>query len=460
MLYRHHSCTRPLAAGLCLLLGLLFTITAAAAQEAAAPAAAVPPPATAPAAARQLTLAQSIALAAENHRGIQAQRTRVERALAIVDQAGAPVRLSAAGSARAVATERLWSAAGGYTALHALTRTVGLSVGRQVDISHTVRASVSAAELGVTAAQLELERVLQQVGLLTRLSYYTVLRAEAARGVTEADVKAREEHLKQAEALEEAGVTPHSDVLTAQAQLANARQSLIAARSAVEQRRAELNNLLCLDVQTPLQLQQERWPVAPLPQESLSLEKALASRVELRQAEVNVALAERGITVAQSGLKPSLGLSGGLTYTPDTTVPSPRATNWNITATYTVPLKDGGLTDGYVRQRRSELAATKLSAEQARQDIALEVVQAISALRSSAERVEAARANIAQATEALRLATLRYGEGIATFVEITDAQALLTQSQANAVDALYDCLQGQARYERAVGEPMLAVPQG
>ncbi|MDH7571391.1 MAG: TolC family protein, partial [Armatimonadota bacterium] len=51
-------------------------------------------------------------------------------------------------------------------------------------------------------------------------------------------------------------------------------------------------------------------------------------------------------------------------------------------------------------------------------------------------------------------------EGISTALEVTDAQAVLTQAEVNVVNARYDYLLARARYERAIGAGLAAVPAG
>ena len=56
-----------------------------------------------------------------------------------------------------------------------------------------------------------------------------------------------------------------------------------------------------------------------------------------------------------------------------------------------------------------------------------------------------------QATESLRLSRSRYGEGMTSQVELSDAELAFTQAQTNVVNARYEQLGSQAELERAVG---------
>jgi outer membrane protein TolC len=59
---------------------------------------------------------------------------------------------------------------------------------------------------------------------------------------------------------------------------------------------------------------------------------------------------------------------------------------------------------------------------------------------------------VTQAEEALRIARVRFQAGMATGVEVTDAEVALTQAKTNQVNAEYDYLLAQAKLEKAIGK--------
>jgi outer membrane protein TolC len=65
-----------------------------------------------------------------------------------------------------------------------------------------------------------------------------------------------------------------------------------------------------------------------------------------------------------------------------------------------------------------------------------------------------------EAEEALRLAQARYAAGTGTQLDVLSAQTALTEARSIHVQALRDCVVAQARWERAVGLPVMeAEPQ-
>jgi outer membrane protein len=65
----------------------------------------------------------------------------------------------------------------------------------------------------------------------------------------------------------------------------------------------------------------------------------------------------------------------------------------------------------------------------------------------------ARRETVAEAAEAFRLATLRFSRGLATQLEVSDAQLALTTAQTTEARARYDLYLAAAALVRAAGEP-------
>lgn len=416
---------------------------------------------------RVVSLEDSIAIAMQHSRAIAAAEERLRQAQAQIGIAKAPSNLQTRIDGTVTRVDRKSTISiPGPTGVQSVTtgslysRSASMGISQAIDISGGLRASRRLARSGADIAALDLERTREQTTLDVKTAFYQVLRAQAGLSVAQATVASLEEHLRQVLAFYEAGTVAQYDVLKAEAQVANARQGEIAARNAVDLAKAALNNTMGIDVATPLQLTHEE-PVRiirPDYQESLAL--AYERRVEVQQADENVDLAQAGVSLAQAGARPTLGVGANINWNGDTTAFNPRAVQWNASAVISYPLLDGGLARSRVDEARANVAGARVTQEEVREGVALEVQQAILSLREAAERMEAADRNVTQAAEALRLAKLQYREGLTTAIEVTDAQALLTQAESNQVNARYDYLVAQARFERATGADAVSVEGG
>ncbi|MBI3944364.1 MAG: TolC family protein [Armatimonadetes bacterium] len=445
------------------LAGCLFAVGRALSAKPAPPPTGAPrgaaPPAATPA-PRTLALAESVQVALQHSRAIQIAEERLQRARAQVEEAKAPNRVQASLNANATRIDKVSTffvplpdgTAQEISLGELYSRNLQMSITKPIDISGALRATRNIAELGADSARLDADRTRDQTVLDVKNAYYGVLRAQAALGVAQATVASLAEHLRQVRLFFEQGVVAQFDVLRAEAQVANAQQGEIAARNGVALAKAALNNAMGIDVTTPLEVRAAEKVEIIHPAYRESVTTAYEQRPEVLQAAVTTELARRGVKLAHSSSLPTLGLGFNATHALDPAGLAPRKTQWSASAVVSYPLLDGGLARSRTRQAEADVDTARVAEEQTREGVALEVQQAILSLGEAAERMDAAEKNVAQAAEALRLAKLRYREGLSTALDVTDAQAVLTQAESNSVNARYDYLLGRARYERATGQ--------
>ncbi len=127
---------------------------------------------------------------------------------------------------------------------------------------------------------------------------------------------------------------------------------------------------------------------------------------------------------------------------------------WNLSMTLSFPVFTG-----FARQQQIEEA--RVSASNAREQLRGEelrlrteistAVRAVSTARRTVELQERIRAT---AGEELRLAQERFRLGLASSIEVADAQANLSQAERDEITALYDFHQSIAALESLVGAPV------
>jgi outer membrane protein TolC len=83
--------------------------------------------------------------------------------------------------------------------------------------------------------------------------------------------------------------------------------------------------------------------------------------------------------------------------------------------------------------------------------IKFEVRKAILRLQEAKESLLSQEKNVEQAQESLRIAELNFSEGLATTLDISSAQAALSQAKTNYSQALYDYVMSLAELNKAMG---------
>jgi outer membrane protein TolC len=161
--------------------------------------------------------------------------------------------------------------------------------------------------------------------------------------------------------------------------------------------------------------------------------------VEVSRASVSLAKVQR---------RPLLATTVGANLTPKEEF---SRADWNFALGVTMPIWDAGLTRARQREAQSNLDSDRARLEQTRKDIAAEVQSAHLNLASARDRVDASRATVEAAQVALEAANARYQQGLATTIDLTDAQVGFIQARNDAINALYDYYLAQAQLERAIG---------
>lgn len=325
-----------------------------------------------------------------------------------------------------------------------------LSVTQGVDLFKLIPAAQDVETLTRDFYVTDLDRVANETVLSVKNTYFNVLRDQAQVRVNEQLVTADTESVRIAQARFDAGATARYDVLTAKTTLSNAQTQLSSSRNTLTLAVANLNNLVGLDQDTIITLEEPPQPSISQTFDRTALTKtALTNRPEVQQAERNITLAERLKKLAGVSLLPSLSIVGTGGYSGPVTTNS--HTSYTISAVLGIPLYDGGATKARVRTAESDLRTQKITRDQLRLNVDLEVRQALSNINDAQTRAASTGVGAATADEAYRLANVRYQNGIGTILDVVNAQAQLAQAQSNLLNAQYDYQTSLAQLTRAVG---------
>lgn len=414
---------------------------------------------------KTITLPEAINTALANNKGVTIARERYERSRAQTKEtkaAGLPQLNAQARTQRAGPIPEVTVGEPGSEQTITIgvpkSTTAGVSLSQVLDLNRRVSLATDIAELGSDIQRFELARTVEQLILDAQTAYYNVLRSEGQRDVAQSAVDTAQESLRVARAQFEAGTLPKFDMTRAEVDVANRQQTLISAANAVNVNKALLLNVMGVDPTKPVNVQPvtvsaEQF-TTPIEQ---SVNTALTQRPEMAVAEANVRLQQRSVSFAKRERLPGLALDANYDYNANASFFQPNKTSWVVGLNLTFPLYQGGAIKARVDQAQSDEAAAQAALEQAKVDVALQVISTILDLNDAYQRIQTAEQNVKQAEEALRLAQVRYQSGISLQVEVSDAQTALTQARTNFVNATYDYATALARHRRATAtQPEIA----
>jgi outer membrane protein TolC len=333
--------------------------------------------------------------------------------------------------------------------LHQSTATLSVRVPLVVpaswfDVSQA-RGAERAATAGAEATRLQLRAGFVQSAYAALASEEVVVAAE--RALTDAAELSRS-----AERRVKAGTAAPLDLLKARTDEVSRRSDLVRARADVDRGRLALGVLLGRE--GPVRVTVPEVGAAPValegaPDDVLGRE-AVAHRPELAAQRAQVEAAEAGVRSSWARFAPQLSASGAA-FTSDIPYPTGKTNGWRATLDLTWPLWDGGLSVGKHRQADAQAAEARAAEEAQRLAVLEEVQNSSRDLGVAREQLLLAgeRSQLAQETAAS--ARRSYEAGVASSLDVIDANDRLFVANVNLASARARLAGSIVAFDRALG---------
>ena len=122
-----------------------------------------------------------------------------------------------------------------------------------------------------------------------------------------------------------------------------------------------------------------------------------------------------------------------------------------VGAQVTVPIFNGNSNKARVKLARLQKDQSLVGTRNAYEELRSEVKQVVAATRETAARIQTS-ANVREtALLSYDITQYRYAKGVASRLELTDAELSLTTAQSDYLEAVYDYLSAQIALQRTVG---------
>jgi len=284
-------------------------------------------------------------------------------------------------------------------------------------------------------------------------AFYGYLLTEDFVKVAEEAVDVAEKHLKNVKSLYGVGVASKFDLLRSEVQVANLKPQLIKARNNLKIAELSLKTLLGLDLSQPIEIKGNLTyePFEPDLEESVA--EAMLKRPEISQLKYQKQMAGQGLKLARASNLPSIAVSATYNFWADQL--NFGKDTWQsfyaVNLVFTIPLFNGFATSARVAQSKAMIKELDFTQKGLIDIIKFEVRQAILRLQEAKESLLSQEKNVEQAQESLRIAELNFSEGLATTLDISSAQAALSQAKTNYSQALYDYVISLAELDKAMG---------
>ena len=295
------------------------------------------------------------------------------------------------------------------------------------------------------AAQKWLGSTREQVALVVVRRYLETAwarsRVEAARSA----VESARGHVSTAQARFRRGMALRADVLRAKVYLASMEDRLAREETAWEVSKRALNMVVGGDPRMPaevkgdLEVLYKRYESYNATLDAL-VTQALERRGDYLAQKARVEAGRYSVKRARSDYFPKIDLMAGWEWHGSHYPGETEAANWMVGGVAKINIFDGFAREHRLRKAKAMLARARERTKEKEQEVVLDVVSGLLRLREARKRVEASRSSVAEAQEALRVIEKRYASGLATMVEVNDAQSALVEAQSLYLGALHDYL--------------------
>lgn len=260
--------------------------------------------------------------------------------------------------------------------------------------------------LSVTATEGKIKLGAQQ-------AYYNLIFAQDDLELKKQSLTRAQTQLKVAKAAFDVGTKAKTDVLQAEMGLAGAQAALTSAENSLEVTRMDLNDFIGVDLTKKWKVVSSNKQAAPI---TLTMEQAqqqaLTKRVEMTKVDEELKLAELNVKLIEE---------------------------YSALSTY------------QGRVARNNVEKSKLAIEEQKRAISKEVAQAYLNLKSARQAIDFQKKAKDSASESYRLTNLRFENGLATTLEVIQAEEELSDRENQYQKSVLTYNLAQVNFETALG---------
>ena len=326
-----------------------------------------------------------------------------------------------------------------------------VNLSQYIDAFGILGAARDVEKLTTNFYDIDIDRTQNEVALSAKNLFFNVVLAQQQVATEQEQVNDSRESVRVTAALVEQGQAAGFDLLSAQTTLANNQQLLTSAQNQLSFAVANLDYLLGINADTPINLVEP--PIPSLDQQidlSQTTNVALQRRPEILQANQNIVIAQKLVKVASEGLTPSIGIVGTYGYNSNATLTGPNNEGL-VSAQVAIPFDDGGATRARVRNAKDVLQGQVTTRDEEKLNVTLEVRQAYLNILTAQTEAKTAQGGVDLAVETLRVANVQYQNGLGTILDVENAQAQLATARTNLANAQYSYQTALATLVRDIG---------
>jgi outer membrane protein len=298
-------------------------------------------------------------------------------------------------------------------------------------------------------------RSFQEDFLLTlSLAYFEFLKARKGLEIADSNVERLTKYREAARTRLKAGEITKTTVLRAEGELSGALSDQIKARNYYESSRVYLARIA--GIERDFQIREMPVEERDTPPLDVLKESALKKRPDVKSVETQVQISEKQIDVTRGAYWPSVSVAGvysGSEQSPETASYNKESIWGGVTLNF--PIFEGGLRRAEVRESESRYRQAEFQYRDFVKSVNVEVENTYLDLIAQKGIYKSAQDQLAYAEDNIRAVAKQFEFGLASSLDVIDANNLLISAQKLMADATYNYQYFILRLQRVTGYPLM-----
>ncbi|MBS1600398.1 MAG: TolC family protein [Bacteroidetes bacterium] len=316
-----------------------------------------------------------------------------------------------------------------------------------------ISSKLSERESGFTLTDKE-----KNIAALVKQTYLQILVLNERIRLQQESLNRNQKALDDAKSLLAQGRALRVDTLRAYTSVKNLEPDLLRLSYAVQVGKLQLKTLIGIDSLQEIELSDSLalQTVSSIPSEEEVYQDARANRSDLKALDLQQQVSDQQIRLAAAATKPNVSLIGQYQVATQTSqfnyfnayYPSTPL----VGAQITIPIFNGNSNQAKISQAKIEKQQSVIRLANAYEQLRVEVRQVVANLQETAARLQT-RSNVKETAQlSYEITQYRYARGVASRLELTDAELALTAAQSNYLEAVYDYLYAGIALEKTIGK--------
>jgi outer membrane protein len=320
----------------------------------------------------------------------------------------------------------------------------------------------SNSKISVDVTKNTLEQTRLQTSIDIRRQYLTVLRNKQVVEIRKENLALGKAQLDQLKAAVEIGTNQIGVVFTQEAEIGNRELEVVTAENNYNISKAQLLSTMGLSPDTPaefidasIQNEIQKSEISSFRQKIGSKDKAietsLQQRLNLKVADLNKEVAKTNLTASRSGYLPSISASGGWSWSNSELNSFGLLGRSFVGVNLSIPIFDQFQTNSRVQSAELTIKQRDIEKEQAVQTVKTEVQTTLLNLDAAEKQLEITDKTVVSSEVNNKIITERFGNGLATIIDILTANNQLVTSKITKTNAVYNYIDAQFQVLNALG---------